>query len=133
MPVLLALLVSAAIALALLLVLVVWLLSRSAERGKVIVQEVFIDPGADAPRKAGPPLWESNADFTEFVGALAREVDALVAGRDLERLASQAGISRAMLANLASGSNPQLQTLWKLCNSRRILLSQLFAQAENRL
>jgi DNA-binding phage protein len=104
---------------------------------KEVVKEVIVyreaEPVPPPPRWTGPPLWQKNASFTEFTQALGQVVKEVVGGGDREIFANDAGFSRATLDGLIEGSNPQLQTVWKLCNSRQMLVSELLARAENRL
>ena len=83
----------------------------------------------------GPAKWEFNIEFSSFVIALSDALRRRVPedSSDRRKLAERAGLAPATLETLLGGSNPQLHTLWKLCQARKLRLSDLFRATEDSL
>ncbi len=99
---------------------------------QVIVQERVVYRDPPSPTYEGPPQWVFNVDYKQFVAALAKVLRALLpeGQYDRQRLASAADVSASTVEKLLDGSNPQLLTLWKVCNARQIRLSKVFFDVE---
>ncbi len=99
---------------------------------KIVEVERIVHVEAPTERYDGPPQWQFNEEFTAFVEALGEVIVQKLpeSQHDRRKLAERAGLSVSTIDNLASGSNPQLQTLWKVCQARRLRLSSLLEEVE---
>ena len=111
---------------------ILYLLGRPspAPLERTVTKEVRIYVPTSTPRYEGPPLWESNRSFTEYVEAIGRALESRIGLADRAEIAARADVARGTLDRATSGRNITLHTLWRLCKAQRCAVSRVCMEAE---